>query len=212
MVLQGERRPGLGAQRRLRALPGRRRHLPRRRRHPRPGRRRPRSAATFAADADVVKVQFRTDGDRRRGQADRGAQARRRTCRCPAATCAPPSSPLPSTWSGCRPAPTPSAPSALRRIMPIPEGRLPHLRRLVPGPPDGPARPGRLARRGRRLLPGPRRQQLRAAGGGARHPPPPRDDPLLAGRPRPSCSSWPTELGAPPSRADPLDRRPRATG
>ena len=56
-----------------------------------------RVAAAFAADGALAKVQFRMDDDRRRGRLDRGDQARRPTCRCRAATCAPPSSPSPST-------------------------------------------------------------------------------------------------------------------
>ena len=120
-MLQGERRPGLGLQRRLRALPRRRRHLPRRRRPAGARGGGSRSPRAFAADASVVKVQFADGGDRRRGPLDRPASSRRRTCRCPTATSVAKSSsqPFDLVWM-----PT-SANSfrleAMRRVMPIPE-------------------------------------------------------------------------------------------
>ena len=133
---EGERRAGLGAQRRLRALPRRRRHLPRRRRPARTPRRRRAVAAAFAADAG-----------RGEGAVPDGGDRRRRAAR-PAAIKPPPHLPMPSgdvragrarlpfdlTW-------LPTSANAFRREAlradaADPGARLPDLRRLVPGPPD----------------------------------------------------------------------------
>ena len=198
MILQGERRPGLGAQRRHGALRGRRGDLPRRRRHAATRRRPPASPPPSPPTTASVKVQFRMEVIDADGPADRASQAAR----------APADAGRRRARGRARLPLRPGLDADQRQRLPhrrrcggscrFPSAAYPVLRRrLVPGPPDRPARPGRLARRGRRLLPGARRQQLRAG------EPPASISPTCARRsaspaaPRASCCGSPSELGLP---------------
>ena len=159
---QGERRPRLSLQRRHRPLPGRRRHLPRCRRLCWLPRRRPAPPRAFAADENIVKVQSRMEVVDAEGRSTGLVKP-------------PPHMPMPNgdvrreeLSSTLRPSldadqrqllPT----EAIRRIMPIPEGSTAMCAELLPGPPGRAAGTGRLARRGRRLLPGAWSQRLRIA-------------------------------------------------
>ena len=121
---EGERRPGLGAQRRHGAQSRRRGDLPRRRRRPSPPgrragrgrlRRRPRPGQGAVPDG----------GDRRRGAADRGAEATPCTCRCRAATCASAELAFPFDLVWLPTSANAFRAEALREILPIPEAAFP---------------------------------------------------------------------------------------